>query len=116
MTTAGLSRVRRELLECLLSRTDLGIPAIGNADQPLDVLQRRPDIIAAERRLAASNERIGVAISEYLPQDLAFRRVRFQQHRRRHFFLTRGRSSPWVWVRCDGGAYAEALAGTGRPP
>jgi outer membrane protein TolC len=68
VTTAGLSRVRRELLERLLSRTDLGIPAIGNADQPLDVLQRRPDIIAAERRLAASNERIGVAISEYYPK------------------------------------------------
>src|SRR6202046_3820175 len=45
-----------------------GIPAIGGADQPLDVLRRRPDIIAAERRLAASNERIGVAISDYHPK------------------------------------------------
>src|SRR5262249_58997947 len=37
-----------------------GIPAIGGAEQPLDVLPRRPDIIPAARRLAAANERIGV--------------------------------------------------------
>src|SRR4029077_17208137 len=45
-----------------------GIPAITGADQPLDVLRRRPDIIAAERRLAESNEGIGVAISDYYPK------------------------------------------------
>jgi NodT family efflux transporter outer membrane factor (OMF) lipoprotein len=43
------------------------IPAIG-ADTPVDVLRRRPDIIAAERRLAASNENIGVAIADYYPK------------------------------------------------
>ena len=44
------------------------IPAIPGDQQPIDVLRRRPDIIAAERRLAASNELIGVAISEYYPK------------------------------------------------
>jgi NodT family efflux transporter outer membrane factor (OMF) lipoprotein len=43
------------------------IPAI-EAEQPTDMLRRRPDIIAAERQLAASNERIGVAISDYYPK------------------------------------------------
>lgn len=44
------------------------IPAIPSDQQPIDVLRRRPDIIAAERRLAASNELIGVAVSEYYPK------------------------------------------------
>jgi hydrophobe/amphiphile efflux-1 (HAE1) family protein/NodT family efflux transporter outer membrane factor (OMF) lipoprotein len=43
------------------------IPSIAN-QEPTDVLRRRPDIIAAERRLAASNERIGVALAEYYPK------------------------------------------------
>jgi NodT family efflux transporter outer membrane factor (OMF) lipoprotein len=43
------------------------IPGIAN-QEPADVLRRRPDIIAAERRLAASNERIGVALAEYYPK------------------------------------------------
>ncbi|NIJ34118.1 efflux transporter outer membrane subunit [Sphingomonas oligoaromativorans] len=45
-----------------------GIPAIPSDRQPTDMLRRRPDIIAAERRLAASNERIGAAISDYYPK------------------------------------------------
>ncbi|KXU93916.1 RND transporter [Caballeronia megalochromosomata] len=45
-----------------------GVPAIGSGDTPVDVLRRRPDIIAAERHLAASNEAIGAALAEYYPK------------------------------------------------
>src|SRR5260370_24166376 len=44
------------------------IPVISSGDRPLDVLRRRPDIIAAERQVAAANARIGVAISDYYPK------------------------------------------------
>ena len=43
-------------------------PLVDGTQQPIDVLRRRPDIIAAERRLAASNERIGAALSDYYPK------------------------------------------------
>lgn len=42
-----------------------GVPA---EDKPLDVLRRRPDVIAAERHLAAANARIGQAMSDYYPK------------------------------------------------
>lgn len=43
-------------------------PRIETAGDPADLLRRRPDLIVAERQLAAANARIGVAIAEYYPK------------------------------------------------
>jgi NodT family efflux transporter outer membrane factor (OMF) lipoprotein len=45
-----------------------GAPQIPAGQGAADLLRRRPDVIAAERRLAASNARIGVALAEYYPK------------------------------------------------
>ena len=44
------------------------VPGVAPGQDATDVLRRRPDVIAAERRLAASNARIGEAISDYYPK------------------------------------------------
>lgn len=44
------------------------IPNITETGTPRDLLRRRPDLIMAERQLAASNARIGSAIAEYYPK------------------------------------------------
>jgi outer membrane protein TolC len=43
-------------------------PALAETGTPAEIIRRRPDLIVAERRLAAANARIGVAISEYYPK------------------------------------------------
>jgi len=43
-------------------------PQLTATGTPADLLRRRPDLIVAERRLAASSARIGVAVSEYYPK------------------------------------------------
>jgi NodT family efflux transporter outer membrane factor (OMF) lipoprotein len=49
------------------SATIPAVPAIGAMGTPADLLQRRPDLVAAERRVAAGNARIGAAMAEYYP-------------------------------------------------
>lgn len=43
-------------------------PGLAASGTPADMIRRRPDLIVAERRLAAANARIGVAIAEYYPK------------------------------------------------
>lgn len=44
------------------------VPKIASMGSPADLLQRRPDLIVAERRLVTTNARIGEAVSEYYPK------------------------------------------------
>ncbi|HET7332203.1 TolC family protein [Dyella sp.] len=53
----------------LMQEHDIPVaPRIATTETPGELLRRRPDLIVAERRLAASNARIGMAIAEYYPK------------------------------------------------
>lgn len=43
-------------------------PLVPTNDRPVDVLRRRPDVIAAERQVAAASARIGQAVAGYYPE------------------------------------------------
>jgi len=56
---------RRELAEVMPVPV---VPGLAGTGTPADMIRRRPDLIVAERRLAAANARIGAAVSEYYPK------------------------------------------------
>jgi len=43
-------------------------PGLAETGTPAEMIRRRPDLIVAERRIAAASARIGVAVSEYYPK------------------------------------------------
>lgn len=65
---AMLIGVYPEKLEGLLTPRELPeIPAPGNVGTPETLLRRRPDIVAAEKQLAAMAAQVGIAKKDFLP-------------------------------------------------
>lgn len=65
---ALLVGVYPEKLESLLTPQELPeIPSPGNVGAPASLLRRRPDIVAAEKQLAATAAQVGIAKKDFLP-------------------------------------------------
>jgi NodT family efflux transporter outer membrane factor (OMF) lipoprotein len=75
---------------------------------PSDMLERRPDVAGAERRAAAANEQIGIAIAAYYPQVSLGGTGGFESARAGNLF--QGPSSLWSL----GGSATELLFDAGR--
>jgi NodT family efflux transporter outer membrane factor (OMF) lipoprotein len=85
----------------------LALPALP-VGVPSDLLERRPDVAAAERRAAAANEQIGIAISAYYPQVSLTGAGGFESSRPGNLF--QGPSSLWSL----GASATELLFDAGR--
>lgn len=55
------------------------VPAVAPAGLPLDLLRRRPDIAVAERELASTTARIGVATADLFPRIAVVGSIGFQK-------------------------------------
>ena len=75
---------------------------------PSELLERRPDVAGAERRAAAANEQIGIAIAAYYPQVSLGGTGGFESSRAGNLF--QGPSSLWSL----GGSATELLFDAGR--
>jgi NodT family efflux transporter outer membrane factor (OMF) lipoprotein len=75
---------------------------------PSEMLERRPDVAAAERRAAAANEQIGIAIAAYYPQVSIGGSGGFESARPGNLF--QGPSALWSL----GGSATELLFDAGR--
>ena len=75
---------------------------------PSEMLERRPDVAGAERRAAAANEQIGIAIAAYYPQVNLGGTGGFESSRAGNLF--QGPSSLWSL----GGSATELLFDAGR--